>query len=111
MQDEKMGFDSLPEKVSTILIKIERLEKILSHFPDVTEEHSDEELLTIEGASKFTSLARQTIYGLVSERKIPFIKRENSKRLYFSKKELREWILKGRKNTMKPVKTQNHMYR
>ena len=34
-----------------------------------------QDLVPIDGAIEITNLARQTIYGLVCERKIPFIKR------------------------------------
>jgi len=39
-------------------------------------------------------LARQTIYGLVNERKIPFQK--FGKYLYFSKSEISQWLANGR---------------
>jgi excisionase family DNA binding protein len=47
-------------------------------------------LMTIEQSAKFLSLSKQTIYGLVSNNKIPFHKR--GKRLYFYDKELTQWI-------------------
>ena len=103
----KTTFEDLPEKVSTILLKVEQLEKIIKGFTDSREE-PDDRLLTIKEASNFTSLANQTIYGLVSNRKIPFIKRKGSKRLYFSKKELRNWLMEERKNSMKPFKDNKH---
>jgi hypothetical protein len=55
------------------------------------EEKSDVlDLVSIEEAMKITNLARQTIYGLVCHRKIPFIKK--SRKLYFSRKKLNAWI-------------------
>ena len=53
--------------------------------------NSESKLMTIEETSKFLYLAKQTIYGLVHNKKIPFHKR--GKRLYFYDKELTEWIL------------------
>ena len=102
MKDDAKSFDKLPENVSTLLVKIERMEKILGNLSDLNHDEPNDELLTIDQASKFTSLAKQTIYGYVSNRQIPFIKRAGSKRLYFSKPELREWLTAGRKSTMKP---------
>jgi predicted DNA-binding transcriptional regulator AlpA len=49
----------------------------------------------IEVAERVTGLARQTIYGLVSRRAIPHDKR--GKKLYFSEKELEQWIAAGKR--------------
>lgn len=51
-----------------------------------------QDLIPIEEAMKITNLAKQTLYGLVYNRKIPFIKREGSRKLCFSRKALLEWI-------------------
>jgi excisionase family DNA binding protein len=51
-----------------------------------------QDLIPIEEAMKITNLAKQTIYGLVYNRRIPFIKREGSRKLCFSRKALLEWI-------------------
>lgn len=53
-----------------------------------------DKLLTIDEAAKFLSLAKQTVYQLVSKGEIPHKKR--SKRLYFSKVELLEYLNQGR---------------
>ncbi|MDJ1484232.1 helix-turn-helix domain-containing protein [Cytophagaceae bacterium YF14B1] len=55
------------------------------------------EILTIDKASQFVSLAKATIYELTSKRQIPFFKK--GKKLYFSKQELQTWILEGKKKT------------
>lgn len=51
-----------------------------------------QDLVPIEEAMKITNLARQTLYGKVYDRKIPFIKREGSRKLFFSRKALLEWL-------------------
>jgi excisionase family DNA binding protein len=48
-------------------------------------------------ACEITGLARPTIYGLVAQSKIPNMKR--GKLLYFSRKELTDWIRQGRRKT------------
>jgi excisionase family DNA binding protein len=58
-----------------------------------------EKLMTVSEAAELLSLATPTIYALVQRREIPFSKREGSKRLYFSKQELLEWVKSGRKKT------------
>jgi excisionase family DNA binding protein len=59
------------------------------------EKNEKDELLTVTEAAVFLNLCNQTIYGLVSSRKIPFSKK--GKRLYFSKKQLTEWVHDERK--------------
>ena len=99
MREDQLNFNPLSEKVSEIYSKVDRIEKLLNDHPSFKDELRDD-ILTIEGACEFTSLAKQTLYQLVSERRIPFMKRKGSKRLYFSRNELKEWILSGRKKTI-----------
>jgi len=54
-----------------------------------------DQLLTIEQASKLLNLKVSCIYGMTHRREIPFMKQ--SKRLYFSKNILIEWIHQGQK--------------
>lgn len=56
-----------------------------------------DEIGGIELAIEETGLARPTIYSLVSARKIPHSKK--SKKLYFSRLELREWLRSGKRKT------------
>lgn len=56
------------------------------------------EVLSIEEAALFTRLAKQTLYSLSSQRKIPFYKR--GKRVLFKRSELEQWLLENRR---KPV--------
>ncbi|GEM_PF-1689861 len=54
----------------------------------------EEEILTIEEASTFIKLAKQTCYQLCSKKAIPHYKR--NKRLYFKKSELLKWLEEGK---------------
>lgn len=58
----------------------------------------------IELAIEITGLAKPTIYGLVHQRKIPHSKQ--NKRLYFSRRELLEWISAGRRKTQAEIATE-----
>jgi excisionase family DNA binding protein len=59
------------------------------------------EILTLEEASQFLNIAKQTIYGFTSKRLIPHFKR--GKKLYFKKSELESWILESKKVTAKEI--------
>jgi predicted DNA-binding transcriptional regulator AlpA len=61
-------------------------------------EGPEADLLSITQASTLLGIAKNTIYGLSSQSKIPVIKKV--KRLYFSKKELLEWLRSGRRATV-----------
>lgn len=50
--------------------------------------------LSIDEATKFVHLAKQTIYQLVGRNEIPFSKKNN--RLYFSRMDLLDWITNER---------------
>ncbi len=58
-------------------------------------------LMTITETSAFIHLSVQTIYGLVSKRKIPFCKK--SKRLYFSKQDIVKWLKQSREKTEEEI--------
>lgn len=73
--------------------------KVLKETPPQTVEPTDhrEQLLTIQEAAAFLSLTVPTMYSKVSRREIPCMKR--SKRLYFSRIELLEYLKEGRKKS------------
>ncbi len=74
--------------------------KALNENPNQKCESTDqaEQLFTIQQAGDFLSLAVPTIYSMVSRGELPFMKR--SKRLYFSKTELTNYLKAGRKGTI-----------
>jgi hypothetical protein len=64
--------------------------ELRGYFEQQEEKEREDEIGGIE-------LAKPTIYGLVSERKIPHSKR--GKKLYFSRKELLIWLTNGKRKT------------
>jgi hypothetical protein len=89
---EKITFDNLPEAVQELHQKVDKLlSQKLSNQSD-----EPDRLLTIEELREFLpeKPAKQTIYGWVNERLIPYEK--HGKRLYFRKSDSNNWLLKGR---------------
>lgn len=80
---------------------------IIDTLPKQPQPEKDE-LLTIKQAANFLSLTVPTIYTKVSKSELPFMKR--SKRLYFSKKELTEYLKKGRVKTNDEIETEAKEY-
>ena len=66
-------------------------------------ERSDQvkELLNIEEACELLSIKKPTLYQKVSRREIPFLKR--SKRLYFKREDLIEYLEKGRVKSISEI--------
>ncbi len=88
-----------------------RLSNIETLLLDIKHQHKDSkteaasgELLTIRQTAELISLSVPTIYGLVSRSQIPCMKK--GKRLYFSQKELTDWIKTGRKKTSAEIQNE-----
>jgi len=60
----------------------------------VTEEN---DILTADQIAKLLSVSLPTVYGYVHFKQIPFMKRRG--KLYFSRKEVEEWLKGGRRMT------------
>ena len=88
----------LIECIQQFADRINRLEVFISENYTKPNYAADSvELLTVEQASEFLHLSIPTLYSKVGDRAIPHIKR--SKRLYFDKKELIQYLNDGRKVT------------
>jgi len=75
--------------------------ELKTYFADKEETEREDEIGGIALAIEVTGLAKPTIYGLVSERKIPHSKR--GKKLYFSRKELLIWLTNGKRKTQDEI--------
>lgn len=60
-------------------------------------EKSVDEILWMDDAAELLNLAKPTIYGLISKRKIPSYKK--GRKVYFLRSELEAWLMAGRRKT------------
>ena len=67
------------------------------------------EALTLDDVSIITGLSKSHIYKLTASKLIPCYK-PNNKNLFFSKKEVEEWMLQGRVNTKTEAEQQAIAY-
>ena len=67
-----------------------------------------DELLTVQDTAKFLSLSVPTVYTLISKGELPVMKR--SKRCYFSKVELINYLKQGRKKTLAEIDIEADQY-
>src|ERR1035437_1914332 len=67
-----------------------------------TLKHDDStELMTIQEVARLINMAVQSVYGMVHQRRIPFIKR--GKRLIFERKQIIDWLQAGRNKTLQEI--------
>lgn len=71
-----------------ILEKLNNIEKAIEKLN--TASKSEEEFMNIEQVASFIGLSKTSVYGLTHKQKIPYFKA--SKRLYFKKSEIINWI-------------------
>jgi len=97
------------EVIEARLNNIETLLLDLKHKPkELGEQPETEELLTVQDAAKFLSLSVGTVYTLISKCELPVMKR--SKRCYFSKVELINYLKQGRKKTLAEIANDAEQY-
>ena len=96
-------FVLLSISISELDLLVEQaMERVLSKA-NLQNETNDDKLLTVADAASFLSLSIPTIYSLVSRREIPFLKPEGTKRVYFLKEDLRNYIKEGRQKPRSQV--------
>lgn len=92
----KISFDDLPEVVSRLATEVGEMKVLLQDKINHANKPEDE-FLTVEGAAEFLGIKVATVYGLNSRGELPVMKR--SKRCYFSKLDLIDYLKAGRRKT------------
>lgn len=98
---ENITFEQLPQAVTQLFKELQQIKLLLTEQVTPIIPPNDK-LLTISQAAELLNLAIPSVYGLCHRSIIPYMKR--SKRLYFSEKELRDWIKSGRRLTIQEIK-------
>lgn len=98
--DPEKLINSISERVTANILKAVRNEQ-----PPTDQ---SEQLLTIQEAAEFLSLTVPTMYSKVSKGELPVMKR--SKRLYFSRTELLEYLKDGRKKSNAEIEQEAKAY-
>lgn len=98
--DPETLISSISERVTANILKAVRNEQPTTDQP--------EQLLTIQEAAEFLSLTVPTMYSKVSKGEISVMKR--SKRLYFSRTELMEYVKAGRKKSNAEIEAEAKAY-
>lgn len=87
-----------------IINRIDNLDKLLRYtlaeFAK-SQKQPQEDIMNIDEASQLLNLSRNTVYQFVSKASIPHYKK--GKKLYFSREEIKKWVLSGRVKTKKEI--------
>lgn len=95
--EQKISFEQMPSEIAQISSKLERIESLLLNHSSPNEAKEEDHLLGVLETADFLGLSTQTIYGKVSKGELPVMKR--SKKLYFSKSDLMNYLKRGRRKT------------
>jgi excisionase family DNA binding protein len=101
--EQVLTFDKLPEAVTMLIKEVSELKRLLIEKQEQPTNDQPEQLLTIQEAAEFLSLTVPTMYSKVSKGELPVMKR--SKRLYFSRTELLDYLKDGHKGQGKSTAT------
>lgn len=93
---EPFTFEELPVAVTRIFRKMKKIEKLLKLHRRLIQEKED--FMDIEEAAQYLRLSIATVYSKVCRRELPANKK--GKKLYFSRKELKNWIRNGKVRMM-----------
>jgi len=98
---ENLSFENLPTAIHNLIQRVIGIEKLLPQRAETPATETTNELLNVSEAAKFLSLAVPTVYSMVNRGELPYMKK--TKRIYFSKSELLEYLKTGRKSTNKEI--------
>lgn len=107
---EHLTFNDLPQAISQLCQKLDTIERLLVEQgkPESVEPH--DELLTVKEAAKFLGISVPTLYSKKSRGEIPVCKPAGSKKLFFSKMELTEYIKSGKQKSNAEIEAEAQHY-
>ena len=106
--EQVLTFNDLPKAVKMLTKEVSELKRLLVEKQEQPPTDQPEQLLTIQEAAEFLSLTVPTLYSKCSKNELPYMKR--SKRLYFSRIELLEYLKAGRKKSNAEIEQEAKAY-
>ena len=103
----EITFESLPKAVTHLQETVNNIERLLLEKSNQPQPETDK-LLTVQDTAKFLSLSVPTVYGLIHKGELPVMKR--SKRCYFSKVELINYLKAGKRKTVTELGSEANAY-
>ena len=89
----------MPQALNYLISKVESLEEKVNELSNPKDAPEQPEWMDIDGLRQYipSHPAKQTIYGWVNDKLIPYYKA--SKKLTFKKSEIDEWLHQGRRKS------------
>ena len=94
---ETITFENLPAAISLLIREVNSIKLALQADPH----EPTDQLLTVDQAAQFLTLAKPTIYAMISRGELPNLKR--GKRVYFLKADLTTYLKAGRRKTFQQL--------
>jgi excisionase family DNA binding protein len=100
-------FNEIPQAIEILLAKMEKIESFLCNKDCIS---NSDEWFSLDQLCKYHpgNPSRQTVYGWVCSRSIPFHKA--GKKLLFLKSEIDNWIKSGRVKTFDEIQSESDNY-
>ena len=105
LSTEKLTFEQLPEAVVGLTREVASLRELIDSKLKATDDKGNEcQWFSVEELCAYLpdKPSKQTVYGWVNQRLIPYHK--TTKRLSFEKSEIDAWIANGRRKTAKELR-------
>ncbi len=103
-----LTLETLPKAFTQLTNEVSEIKRLLLEKGNEQPTEKPEQLLTVQEAAQFLNLTVPTIYSKVSKGELPVMKR--SKRLYFSRTELMEYLKEGRKKSNAEIEQEAETY-
>ena len=93
------NLEEMPQALNYLISKVESLEEMVNELSNQKDVPEQPEWMDIDGLRQYipSHPAKQTIYGWVNDKLIPYYK--TSKKLTFKKSEIDEWLHQGRRKS------------
>lgn len=104
----EITFENLPMALANLTNEVSEIKRMLLSKSNMQSSEVPDQFLNIKEAALYLDLTVPTIYSMVSRNELPVMKR--SKRLYFSRLELAEYIKVGRKKTKAEIEIEVNAY-
>lgn len=105
-----VSYDTLPQAVSYLIEKVERLESLLENQPEPAASDNPNQRMNLKELQAYLPdhPAAPTVYGWVRNNLIPFYKK--GKKLSFKKSEIDAWLDAGRNKTDEEIAEEANEY-
>lgn len=106
----RISYDSLPSAVEVLIQEAQEQKRLLNLLLEYQQKKTPppDEILEADEAAAFLKITKPTLYSKVSRGELPYMKR--SKRLYFSRIELIDYLSEGRRQSNADIESKAEAY-